>query len=308
MPPTTPEPTTGNPRRTRRGSSPRQNPNETCAVCRKSITFPMFVRHVNAHGFSINVYRRTFSRAQGAPPAPGGISATGAASAAAVASALLGSSEFLAPLADEVAHLLATGPQRKQLLLALSSLIATRLDAHGRAVAAFEKVRAELTEPHRIERGEDGTGQASTKDLVAVGALLRAEVQQGEDLLLKVAKLTVEEGKNKTAQQEASAGHTLSRFTGDAEAIPIPAALSAGERETVRALLGVLARPTRATTLDAVALTSSRPIEVPAADPCTQTDVVGLPPTEGEGEGVGLPPDPVPPRPTRRSHDEMLGF
>jgi hypothetical protein len=249
----------------------------------------MFARHVGTHGFALKQYYRTFSPDSVAAPLN---TASQAASTASVAAALLGSSEFIAPLADEVATLLSTGPQRKQLLLALSSLIATRLDAHGRAVSAFERVRTELTEPHRIERGENGVGVASTKDLVAVGALLRAEVAQGEDLLLKVAKLSVEEGKNKSVQTEI-AGRMLDRFTGDAEAIPVPVALSAGERETVRALLGVLARPTRATTLDAVA---SRPSAPSVAHP----PVVDAP--------AAPAPVAAPRQSTRRSFDDDLGF
>jgi hypothetical protein len=130
-------------------------------------------------------------------------------------------------------------------------------------------------------------------------------------MLLKVAKLTIEEGRTKSAQQESAAGHVLDRFTGDAEAIPIPSVLSASERETVRALLGILARPTRAKVLDAVARNEATPATTPTADAGSANGPASA--VSEVDDGDALPSDPVPPRPStppsrRRAFDHDLGF
>ena len=137
-------------------------------------------------------------------------------------------------LAAEVSGALMSGPQRQQVAIAVTALIQKRLLMHGAAAAFMEQVRTELAQPWRTEQGGKNGGPTKTEDLVSMGHLALAEIKHGEDLLIKAARLALEEQRVNPMAAYSGQGQT---FSGTATtALEIPDGMSPGERETVRLL------------------------------------------------------------------------
>jgi hypothetical protein len=147
--------------------------------------------------------------------------------------------QVIRDLAGEVSEAIFSTSLREQLRLALVSTIAQRLDAHGKASAALAEVRSELTERWRIAQGGQNGQPTPTKDLVSIHAALNVEIRQTEELLTKTVKMAVDEFRSQKGNVNIGGGLDPLRFTGSAEALPIPPSVGPGDREAMRQLWGM---------------------------------------------------------------------
>jgi hypothetical protein len=160
-----------------------------------------------------------------------------------LASHLVSEPQFIATLADEVSEAIFSGPLRDRLKLSLVSLLSSRMQSHGEASALLQKVRQELSAPWRLTQGGELGAATDTRELINMAMQMHTEVSRAEETLLKTIKLAIDESKGRDKLDAARGG--LAPYTGDAEIIPIPADLSAEERETVRSLLSALTQGAR---------------------------------------------------------------
>ena len=244
----------------------RQRTRITCLVCHEE--FPSITpEHLQTHGLTVARYRRTFL---------GGASAVLPASAVdpmlarpgpvsnRIAERLVGDPNFITTLADEVSEAIFAGPMRGQLRAALCSVLGSRMKMHGEAVAALNKLRAEIMKPWRVEQGGELGAPTETRELVSMAMQMHAEVGRTEDALLKTIKLAIDESKGRDRATSDRGG--LPVYTGDAEVIPIPTDISADEREVVRSLLSMLTNAPRAPGMKTITATVL-PTPPPAATP-----------------------------------------
>lgn len=278
----------------------------TCPICQEKFA-RLTALHVESHGWTLAMWERRFgpipapiprrkpkklgSEAAHAPSSPPAVApqvarqvslqlptADGRALASAVAHELVADPQFVARLADEVGSAIFEGALRDRLRTGLVAVLSTRLELHGKALAALEAVRKELAEPWRIAQGGEDHAPTPTRDLVAMGQLAALEVKRGEDLVLKAVKLALEEARTRTAAGQGESPLDASRFSGAAERAGV-ASLPAAERETVRLLLGQLrkgvearkalvdaegAKPVQAVVRDPAEAVSAEQLDVPA--------------------------------------------
>lgn len=246
---------TSNRRKRRREPNPHTRPTVPCFICGKQFR-QITQTHLQRHGYTLARYQRTFDapirpqRPAGPRPAvtprapsttaglPAPVAPSASAYAPRVAEHLLGNPEFVAALADEVGELIFTTSMRDRLRTALCSVLSTRLQLHGQAVANLEAIRAELDQPWRVQHGGKDGEPTPTPHLVAMAGEAHQEVTKAEDALLKTVKMAIDETK---AQKDAI--HALGSrpaFSGEQASIPVPPELPPSERETVRGLLGLL--------------------------------------------------------------------
>lgn len=225
--------TTRAPQRQRQRRPKRQVKCELCGRMYRQIT----TTHLRSHGYTLDDYKRTFgSPVPPGPPSPPQVHAP-QASTAQVADALLADQTFLHRLADDVGDLLFTTELRERLRLGLVQLLGKRLDLHAAAVANLERVRQELGQRWRVERGGKDGAPTPTPHLVMMAGEAHQEVTKSEEALLKAIKLAVEEQRSNKDLAQAQARPA---YSGEAEAIPVPPSLPAHERETIRTLFSLL--------------------------------------------------------------------
>lgn len=169
--------------------------------------------------------------------------------------------QVIRDLAGEVSEAIFSTSLREQLRLALVSTLAQRLDAHGKATAALTEVREELTQRWRIAQGGRHGKPTPTKELVAVHQALVTEVRQTEDILAKTVKMAIEEFRSQKGDVAIGGGLDPLRFTGSAEALPIPAEVGPGDREAIRQLWGMFDKAIQAKRTLTAEHGGSRPAE-----------------------------------------------
>lgn len=245
-----------------------------CLICRER--FPRITaQHLRSHGWTTAMWERRFgpipapqppkslatarrrlaqtrlqavnsklSRAQATLQLDAAIpvesATTGGDLAGVVAQQLLTDPTFAARLTDEVQDAIFAGPLRDRLRASLVGILAERLDMHGQATARLKRIHAELSQPWRLEAGGEGGTATPTKELVAMLGNALVEVRHGEDLVVKAVKLALDEQRTRVAAGQTEAPLDGARYSGKAEKLPVPEGISAGERETVRTLLGML--------------------------------------------------------------------
>ena len=279
--------------RKRMRKAPKQVVCQICHTEFKRIT----AEHLRTHGFTLTRYRRAYhapTRAPAVNSAPTGtygrLSSDPEAdrqTVATLAERIVSDPQVIRELAGEVSEAIFGSSLRDALRLSLVSVLTERLKSHGEATAALNQVRGELSQPWRTKQGGMNGQPTSTKDLLGMATVLGMEVRQGEELLLKTVKLAMEEWRS---HQGAGAieGGLPDRFSGSGEAIPIPATLSAGDRETCRTLWGMFDKAIEAkrvltvttTQVDSVQTTCSVPgrIVTPQSDPQPALTVEGSAP------------------------------
>jgi len=108
---------------------------------------------------------------------------------------------------------------------------------HADAVGRLARIDQELEQPWRIEQGGPNGGATRTADLVAMHAATHNEIVKAEEMVLKAARLALDERKAQDAAQAPAFS-----YSGEAEAIAIPTNLSPADREGLRALMGNLTK------------------------------------------------------------------
>ena len=149
------------------------------------------------------------------------------------------SAGFLDALANECAeYILSAAPLRTQVAFAAAQVVQARVAIHAKAVGRLARVSNQLDEPWRVEAGGHQGAPTPTKDLLAIAMQAHNEVTKAEELVLKAARLALDEQKAREEVREIP-GYA---FTGAAESIAIPRDLSAPDREALRALMGNLSK------------------------------------------------------------------
>lgn len=212
-----------------------------CQICHKA--FPtLTAAHLQAHGFTLTRYRRAYeasTRAPGLTPDGTVTSGVDRETISTIANRIVSDPQVIRDLAGEVQEAIFSSSLRDQLRLSLVHLITERLRLHGDAAAAMQQINQELAQPWRTQQGGPNGSPTPTKDLVQMGTLLNQELKQGEELLLKTVKLAVEEWRSNKGAGTLDGGLNPDRFTGNAEVLPVPASLTAQDRETIRTLWGM---------------------------------------------------------------------
>lgn len=251
-----------------------------CALCGKWYK-RIHANHLRQHNYTRDQYDRTFGTLVPAGPAsprqasaPAGLTA----SPVGVAEALLSSPVFVQRLADEVGELLFTSDLRGRLRMALVQVLGKRLELHAAAVANLERVRAELAQPWRVERGGKDGAPTPTPHLVMVAGEAHQEVTKSEEALLKAIKLAVDEQRSNKDLLERQARPA---FTGEAESIPVPPSLPAHERETIRTLFSLLRD-------EAAARREPAAPPVPSSPELDDDVLEATPPVQAPAEPFGL--------------------
>ncbi len=238
MTPTTPTQTPS--RRKPRTSSPKI----TCALCNKRFA-KLTVGHLRTHDMTITQYQRVFGGTTATAPSPRGPRPSNLQPAPRLdpllvqrtAEELVTNDAFVAQLADEAGELLFGVLFRERLKLSLASLLERRMTMQSQAQATLERVRLELNQPWRIEAGGKDGAPTPTQHLVAMAGEAHHEVTKAEDAIFKTMRLALEEGRQNKEVLANLAGRPA--FSG-VDAIPVPADLDAGERETIRSLIHML--------------------------------------------------------------------
>jgi hypothetical protein len=208
-----------------------------------------------------------------------------------IAQRIITDPQVIRDLAGEVSEAIFSTSLREQLRLSLVSTIAQRLDSHGKATSALNEVREELTQRWRIAQGGEHGQPTPTKELVAIHQALNIEVRATEDLLSRTVKMAIDEFR----AQKGTVGGGLDplRFTGSAEALPIPAAVGPSDREAIRQLWGMFDKAIqerRTLTVEhspSVPAGARPPLEETAADavPRDRDAVLDTEPMSGELDG-----------------------
>lgn len=276
--------------RKRKRKSTRQ---VVCQICHQSFS-SITAEHLRTHGFTLTRYRRVYlapTRAPGGSPARSDDPAapTDRQTVATIAERIVHDPDVIREMAGEVAEAIFGSSLRDALRISLVSVVSERLKAHGHAVNALNQVREELAQPWRTQQGGPNGTPTPTKDLLGMASVLNTEVKTGEELLLKTIKLAVEEWRSHKGAGAVEGG-LPDRFTGDGERLPVPAQLSAQDRETIRTLWGMFDKAVttkRVMTIDvpAESRTSSPDAgTVPAEPPSPPAEPSSeVPPAEGNG-------------------------
>ena len=218
----------------------RKQAHVTCQVCHKTFK-KITATHQRQHGLTQEQYRRAFrAHTHGSYANPAGATIKGASGsdALAIAERIISDPAMIRDVANEVQEAIFSGPLRDRFRLGLTALISRRMEMHGKAAAALDAVRAELSADWRVTQGGANGGPTPTKDLVAIASVLGNEVKSGEELLVKAVKLCLEEYRSNKGLNTLDAG-TLARYTGEGEVLPVPAELTATDRENMRTLWGM---------------------------------------------------------------------
>jgi hypothetical protein len=149
--------------------------------------------------------------------------------------------DFIFRLADEVSDVLATGPIRDRIRVALGAVIDARVEMQSRALAMLSRAYDELKEPWRMRQAEAG-GPVPTSRLLDVISTLATEVARGEDTIVRAGRLVLEEQRTRLSAG-LSTVDAADRFKGVGADVPLPPADSTPEaREDMRIMWNQLMR------------------------------------------------------------------
>ena len=280
-------PPTGQPEQPEEGSRGRsKKATVRCEVCGRWYR-TLTAEHMRMHGLTGERYRRLFLALRD-PTATGSMDQspqTPVTTVDKLARRITGSVAFLDAISDEVAeHILGMAPLRHQVALAAAQIIQARMAIHADAVGRLARVTRELEQPWRVEQGGPNGQPTPTKDLVLIHAAAHQEIVKAEEMVLKAAKLALDERKAADTNQVPTF-----TYSGAAETIPIPRDLSPADREGLRALMGNLTKYVDANRKATRAITASPARVVPA-----DGDVVPAQPSQ-QADGDVVPADLVSP-------------
>lgn len=269
-----------------------------CQICHKQFD-EITAEHLREHGYTLTRYRRFYLAPTRAPG--GSLDSTDDPSlpadrntVATIAERIVHDPNVIREMAGEVAEAIFGSSLRDALRISLVSVVSERLKAHGHAVATLNQVREELAQPWRTTQGGPNGEPTPTKDLLGMASVLNTEVKTGEELLLKTIKVAVEEWRSHKGAG-AIEGGLPDRFSGDGERLPVPAQLSAQDRETIRTLWGMFDRAVdarRTLTVPAQVTPSETPGMVPANESSTPPSGSSLPlDAPSEPEQVEIAPE-----------------
>ena len=285
--------------RDRRRNQKRREGSVECGVCRRKYA-RITAEHLRKHGLTRQRYNRIYgdARSSGSPDQLRSAREGAPAMVLRLSEEISGSAAFLDALSSEVAdHLLSSGPLRQQVALAAAQIVQARMAIHADAAGRLARVTQELDEPWRIKQAGPGGKPTPTKDLLGMAAQAHAEIVKAEEMVLKAARLALDEQKQ-AAVQRVVPGFA---YSGEAEAIPIPRDLSASDREGLRALVGNLQRfvKARREVVD-VEPTAIDPVPPTSIDPVPQAPAIEMTATLPEASA------PTTPRRRRRRRKDPL--
>lgn len=263
----------------KRGRGTRKQRDITCLVCGKRYR-TLRADHLREHGLTRERYRRIYgARSVGSPDDRLGGSSDQSGDphldlVARLSARVADSAGFLDALASECAeHILSAAPLRAQVAFAAAQMIQARVAIHADAVGRLSRVTSELDAEWRITAGGHAGRPTPTKDLLGIAMQAHAEVVKAEEMVLKAARLALDERKV-DADAPTAPGYT---FSGAAETIAVPRDLSAADREGLRALMGNLQQYVKATRR------AREVIDVAGASVPAEGDGTGTPPAAAEG-------------------------
>jgi hypothetical protein len=220
-----------------------KRPRVRCEVCGKVLA-RLTVEHLRGHGLTRERYRRIYTALRDPTVGSADQSLSGSpdqppmTTVDKLARRIAGSAAFLDTLSSEVAdHILHAAPLRTQIAFAAAQVIQARMAIHADAVGRLSAISDELGEDWRVLQGGPNGSATPTKDLVSMAMQAHAEIVKAEEMVLKSAKLALEEQK----AQDATKAPTFA-FSGAAETVAIPKDLSPADREGLRALMGNLTK------------------------------------------------------------------
>jgi len=222
-----------------------------CLVCGKRYQ-KLRADHLREHGLTRERYRRVYGGLSVDDPANPQTSGFQGISGSAdqsqdphlalvqrLSTRVADSAGFLDALANECAeYILSAAPLRTQVAFAAAQVVQARVAIHAKAVGRLARVSDQLDAPWRVEAGGHQGKPTPTKDLLGIAMQAHNEVVKAEELVLKAARLALDEQKAREETREIP-GYA---FTGAAESIAIPRDLSAPDREALRALMGNLSK------------------------------------------------------------------
>lgn len=278
------------PTRPTRPTRSKEKADVTCLVCGKKYR-TLRSDHLQQHGLTRARYRRIY----GGPVVGGSPDQriTGSADphlalVQSLSQRVSDSTTFLDALASECSErILSSAPLRAQVSFAAAQIIQARVAIHADAMGRLSRISDELGADWRVKAGGHAGRPTPTKDLVSMAMQAHAEIVKAEEMVLKAARLALDEQKA-TAEMADAPGFT---YSGASESIKIPQDLGAADREALRALMGNLTkfvgatRNARAAITVAADVVSSGPSrtnmrESPAPAVQSATDPVEAPQTD----------------------------
>jgi len=157
----------------------------------------------------------------------------------AVAERLVGDKVWLACISDEVGERMMSGPLRQRLSWMLTTMLASRAQVHGEALAVLSGALQELKQDWRTTQGGENGGPTATQTLLTMVEKASKMVKESEEAVQRTIKLALEEQRAES-QWADSAGPTL--YKGDAEKLNMPAGVNAGDREIMRNLVSMIGK------------------------------------------------------------------
>jgi len=239
----------------------KQIPKEVCALCGE-VFRKIPEEHLREHGYTRSMYARVFKTDGLSPVTTRTYNKNNQADTRTlqltqeVARQIADDPVFVQTLADDVANAIVGGPLRDKIRFALVSVIAARLELQGRAATRLAAINEELAEEWRVKQGGEHGGPTDTKELTFMASQALQEMKTGEDLVLRAAKLAIDEMKVPPSPHQR--GNPLDAFSGDAENLDVPAEIPNAEKEIIRELLTNLATANSRQIIDAE---SARPAE-----------------------------------------------
>ncbi len=252
---------------------------EKCMLCRK--VFPRVTSgHLRQHGFTVARYERMYG-VRCLPDASeaidvGSVSDPNPALMSAVADRLSEDKTWLACISDEVGERMLTGPLKQRMGVLITTMLYQRAGVHGQAMTILSGALEELNQEWRLAQGGDDHGPTDTGTLLGIVERAAKLVKDSEEAVHRTMKLALDEQRN-AAEFADAAGAPL--YTGSGEALNMPTGVTTGDREIIRALMGMIGKhATEANTLDAEhgPVTAAPPTPSPQGDPPTT-------PSSGEG-------------------------
>lgn len=221
-------------------SSSGRRSDVTCLVCGRRYR-TLRADHLQQHGLTRERYRRIYG-APAVDSASGPIQGSGDPHLdmiARLSQRVADSSGFIDALAQECSErILSSAPLRVQVAFAAAQIIQGRVAIHADAMGRLARVSDELGADWRVSAGGHQGRPTPTKDLIGMAMQAHAEIAKAEEMVLKAAKLALDERKVES-EMAAAPGYT---FSGAAESIAIPQDLGAADREALRALMGNLTK------------------------------------------------------------------
>jgi len=254
--------------------SPAKPKQERCMVCK--VYFDRLTQtHLKTHGFTTQRYRRVYGGIRAHPRHSTKIPIGSVDDehrlelVGSVAENIANDKVWVACIADEVGERMLTGPLRHRLSTLLTTMLAQRARVQGESLAILNGALGKLREEWRYSQGGLDGAPTDTDTLLRIVDRASKLVKDSEDAVMRTVKLALDEQRT-AAEFSDGVGPTL--FSGDSDKLlGMPKQLSAGDRETMRGLLGIL-QVAAQHDVDAVNTVHLEAVTVSASDPTAQHD------------------------------------